>query len=254
MTTSRALFDSRHVYSTAREAAAKRRLDEQIIGGDFSRGGMVDLANEGYLKELVRLASKRTLAVSASAKKLQFFIIKGGGEGFLDTYYTGKDASRVTVGGGVTTSGKPGTVMIFDDNDIIMVFDRSGTLISSALLSRPLSIANPNIWTEKTANKVYDAWDGQSVSIYRNTQFDIKYYGLVVNDRLGLYSSGRVRVDLHKQEATNGCIFIKDDNTPAYADQAKLNAFEPQFILDVQKAIKAKSAWNIGLMRVIEIK
>ena len=27
-------------------------------------------------------------------KGLQFYMIKGGGEGFLDSYYAGKDASR----------------------------------------------------------------------------------------------------------------------------------------------------------------
>jgi hypothetical protein len=41
-------------------------------------------------------------------------------------------------------------------------------------------------------------------------------------------------VDLHKQEATNGCIFIVDPKTPPYDDNAAaiaaLNNFEPQFI------------------------
>ena len=79
--------------------------------------------------------------VSSSAKGLQFFIVKGGAEGFLEAHYAGKDASRVVVGGAVTTDGKPGTTMIFDDNDLIAVFDKKGTLVSSALLRRPARLA-----------------------------------------------------------------------------------------------------------------
>jgi hypothetical protein len=192
--------------------------------------------------------------VSSGARGLQFFIIKGGGEGFLNPFYTGKDASRVPSGGGVTTSGQPGTAMVFDDNDLLAVFDQKGKLISSALLRRPLSITHPNIWTEHTANRVYNAWDGRHVSLYHNKNFDIAYYGLMVDDRLGLYRSGAVRIDMHKEEATNGCIFIKDPMTPPYSDKAKLSAFEPQLIKDVQTAVRAKAKSNIGTMHVIEMK
>ena len=146
--------------------------------------------------------------------------------------------------------------MIFDDNDLIAAFDSKGELISSALLSRPLQIINPNIWTEATANKVYNAWDGQKVSLYHNKNFSVKYYGLQINDSLNYYTSGRVRIDLHKQEATNGCIFIVDSNTPAYSDRSPqvLSAFEPKFIADIQGAIKAKAKSDVGTLRMIDLK
>jgi hypothetical protein len=160
----------------------------------------------------------------------------------------------------MTTDGTPGTMMVFDDNDLIVAFDQTGKLINSALLRRPISIMLPDdplFWTEGTANKVYDAWDGQPVGLYynNNPSFDIWYYGLWINDKLGYYTrkKGWVRIDIHKEEATNGCIFIKDPNTPPLSDPRRLNAFEPQFIKDVQKAVGAKTKWQIGTMHMIKI-
>lgn len=241
------------VYSAAAEAGKKRTIDEKIVKGGSGSPGLAEWNPETYLKELIRIASNGKREVRPTSTGLQFFMIKGGAEGFLPAEYRGKDASRVVIGGGVTTSGAAGTVMTFDNNDLIAVFDKRGQLLSAALLSRPLSITNPNIWTEHTANKIYDAWDGQSVSLYHNRNFDIKYYGLMIWDKLGWYSSGKVRVDLHKEEATNGCVFIKDPDTPDYTDTARLNAFEPQFIRDVQAQVGAKVKSNIGKMYVIKI-
>jgi hypothetical protein len=143
--------------------------------------------------------------------------------------------------------------MIFDNNDLIVAFDKSGRFISSALLERPISITNPNIWTQHAADRVYNAWDGRPVSLYRNERFSIKYYGLWIDDKNGDYASGRIRVDLHKQEATNGCIFIVDDNTPALQDTFNLNAFEPQFIKDIQAIVGKMSAGKIGTMHMIDV-
>ena len=149
--------------------------------------------------------------------------------------------------------------MRFSDTDLLAVFDAHGKLISSALLRRPMWIHNsPVKWSKEAATNVYDSWDGAPVSIYHNTNWDIHYYGLKMNDQRGYYASGRYRVDLHKQEATNGCIFIVDDNTPDYvsgneAAIAALNSFEPQFIKDVQQAIGAKVKKNIGNMHMVEI-
>lgn len=249
----KAAFEMSHVYSAASEAGKKRAIDEKIMGGDYANAGKIDMRDEAYLKSLINLASGGKLTVGA-AKGLQFYMIKGGGEGFLDSSYKGRDASRVIIGGGVTTSGAAGTMMIFDNNDLLAVFDAKGALLGSALLDRPISITNPNIWSEHTANRIYDAWNGQRVSLYHNRNFDIKYYGLMIADKLGWYASGRVRVDLHKQEATNGCIFIKDPATPPLSDTAKLNAFEPKLIKDIQAHIGAKAKSNIGIMHVIEIK
>jgi hypothetical protein len=90
------------------------------------------------------------------------------------------------------------------------VFDEKGKLISSARLQRPFSV--PGQITSATANKVYNAWDNRPVSLYKNRNYvrlgGIKYLGLKIDASLGAHRSGRVRIDIHKQEATNGCIFI----------------------------------------------
>jgi hypothetical protein len=249
-----------HVYSSSPQATAKRRVDLQITGGDVAKEDEIDMKSGEYLKQLIKLSSKGSIEVSDKARTLQFFIIHGGAEGFLDPSYKNHDANNQLEGGGVTTNGAPGTTMRFSDTDLLTVFDAHGKLISSALLRRPMWIHNPRIWSERAATKVYGAWDGAPVSIYHNTNrhWDIHYYGLWMNDKRGYYTSGHYQVDLHKQEATNGCIFIVDDNTPEYvpgnsAAIAALNSFEPQFIKDVQKSISAKVKTNIGIMRMVEI-
>ena len=249
-----------HVYSDSPEASRKRSVDLQITGGDVAQEDKIDMNSEGYLKQLIKLSSKGKIEVSDKARKLQFFIIKGGAEGFLLPWYKNRNAgNRVT--GGSTTSGGSGTSMRFSDTDLLVVFDGQGKLVSSALLRRPIEIKTskePHKWTEGTATKVYDAWDGSPVSIYRNENYDIQYYGLRVDDKKGYYASGQIRVDLHKQEATNGCIFIVDDSTPPYvggnkAAIATLNSFEPQLIKDVQKSIGASVKSNIGIMHMVQI-
>ena len=249
----RLAFDAVHVYSASSEAAVKRALDERIMGGSYTQGSKVNIADGSYLQQLISLASAGKTAVSSKAKGLQFYLVKGGAEGFLDPWYKGRDASRVVSSGRPTTAGKPGTVMVFDNNDLLAVFSAAGTLIASAALERPLSIAHPNIWTEGTANKIYDAWNGRQVSLYRNQNFSIKYYGLKIDDKLGWYAKGRVRVDLHKQEATNGCIFILDPATPSLQEKAKLNAFEPALIRAIQAHIGAKTSSRLGIMHVVTI-
>ena len=162
-------FDASHTYSTATEGAAKRKIDEQIMGGDFSKRALIDMRSEDYLKELINIASAGKSIVSDKAKGMQFFIVKGGAEGFLHPGYAGSDASRVVSGSGATTSGSTGIVMVFDNNDLIAAFGSRGKLVSSALLRRPLSISTPkkpHMWTEGTANKVYKAWNGGAVSLY----------------------------------------------------------------------------------------
>lgn len=251
-----AKFLATHTYSKAPEAFKKQAIDGQILARDFSKAGNINIADEGYLKELIKLASGGTRSVSSGAAGIQFFIVKGGAEGFLDSSYAGTDASRV-IETGPTTSGKPGTTMIFDDNDLLAAFDKAGKFLDAALLRRPISITNPNIWTEHTANLIYDAWDKRPVSLYRNANFDVTYYGLWIDDSRGWYRSGKVRVDLHKQEATNGCVFILDpagspDYDPAHLDP--LNIFEPHFIKKIQSTVGAKTKSNIGTMNIIEIK
>ena len=76
-------------------------------------------------------------------KGLQFYMIKGGGEGFLPRRYRGMDASREVIGDGATTDNSDGVVMVFDNNDLLAVFDGDGKLLGSALLKRPISITDP---------------------------------------------------------------------------------------------------------------
>jgi hypothetical protein len=140
----------------------------------------------------------------------------------------------------------------WDFNDLLAVFDPHGKRIGAALLQRPISI--DGIWTKKTANAIYDAWDKKGVSIYRNTNFDVPYLGLVVDD--GMKKKGWV--DLHKQEATNGCIFIVDPNTPEYGKD-ELKTFEPQLINDILASIgkrpdDVKGTISLGIMHVVDIK
>ena len=247
-----------HIYSSSAEANKKRAVDRQITGGDANKEDQIDMTSEDYLKQLIKLSSKGKIEVSDKASSLQFFIIKGGAEGFLASSYKNTDASN-QVEGGDTTGGGGSTTMRFSDTDLVAVFDKQGKLISSALLRRPMWIHHPNIWSENAANKVYEAWDGAPVSIYRNNNphWDIHYYGLWMNDKNGYYTSGKYQVDLHKEEATNGCIFIVDPKTPPYDNNAAaiaaLNNFEPQFIKDVQKSVGAKTKSNIGVMRMVEI-
>jgi RHS repeat-associated protein len=243
-------FNDTHIYSSAPEAVNKRKIDLEFIGGDFSKGDQVNLKNEDYLKFLIDKSSDGKVTVSKNAKGLQFFIVKGGGEGFLDKSLSGKDASKVSLPN-TTTSGAKGTAIV-DYNDLIIIFDSKGKLVSAANLIRPLSI--PNIWTQKTANLVYNSWDNGKVSLYRNENFEVQYYGLKVDDKLNYYSSGKVRIDMHKQEDTNGCIFICDPATPSKSDLKKINAFEPKLITDIQATLGKKTGTDIGIIRMLEIK
>lgn len=253
------------VYSKSPESSPKRIIDLGIMNNTMANYDLLDFERDDYLKALIEAASKGTIKVSNLTSRIQFFIIKGGAEGFLDKSYDGQDASHLLISGGVTTSGKPGTDMIFDDTCLLAVFDRTGNRINSAMLRRPISITNPNIWTEHTADAVFTAWNKQSVSLYHNANFDVKYFGIQVDDSLGYYSSGRVRIDIHKEEATNGCIFILEAGTPDYPDDtlspaakaaalAKLSQFEPQVIKDVQKAIHGQTKYDFGIMHIIKIK
>jgi hypothetical protein len=254
----KAAFLAAHVYSKAPEAAAKLRIDETLMGGDYAKADKIDMEDADYLKQLIYLTSGGRRIVREGSKGLQFFMIKGGGEGFLDAYYRGRDASREVISDGATTDSKGPVVMIFDNNDMLVVFDHMGTLVGSALLERPISITdpslkNPQMWTEGTANRIYDAWDGGAVTLYHNKNFDIEYFGLKVTDKLGWYASGAVRVDIHKQEATNGCIFIVDEFTPPLSNPALLNRFEPQLIKDIQSEVHARAKSNIGTMNVLSV-
>ena len=247
----KAKFDKDHVYSKAPEAARKRDIDLQIIGDDYSRSNEISVKSESYLKKLIELGSNGGKKVSDKAKKIQFFIIRGGAEGFLSSDMAGVDASNVVLTGS-TTSGKT-TQDTFDNNDLLAVFDPRGKLINAALLQRPTSIPDAP-WTPGTANAIYNAWNDKDVSIYRNTNFDVPYLGLMLDDHM----KKRGWVDMHKQEATNGCIFIVDPSTPDYGSE-ELKTFEPQLIIDVLASIgkkpkDVKRRIYLGVMHLVDIK
>lgn len=248
-------FDREHVYSMAPEAARKRAIDLQIIGGDYSRGKEISINNEDYLKRLIEIGSggKRKVGVDSDGR-LQFFVIRGGGEGFLPDWLSSRDSSNVILPGS-TTSGATGLTFRFDDNDLLIVFSSAGSLISSARLERPLSITG--YWTQKTADKVYDSWENKEVFIRKNTGFEIPYLGLGVND--GFRERG-IAVDMHKQEDTNGCIFIVDPNTPDVNNKAAIAKFEPKLIKDILASVGktrdeiTRKHTFLGIMHVVEVK
>src|SRR5262249_27032388 len=151
-----ALLEATHVYSKSPRASAKRALDDMImgtsgpnaklnvvclpptrarigrdasslalentcqLGGDYSKGARINYNDEAYLKALIKLASSDNVQVSDSTKKLQFFIIQGGGEGFLDPSLKDIDASQQITHWGVESAHpeKLGT-MIFDCTDLL---------------------------------------------------------------------------------------------------------------------------------------
>jgi hypothetical protein len=245
-------FDADHVYSLAPEAARKRDIDLQIIGDDYTRSAEINIGSEHYLKELISLGSRGHQAVSTSARKIQFFIVRGGAEGFLDASLGGANAGDF-VAPGVTTGGKRSPTYRWDLNDLLAVFDPKGTLIRATFLQRPIAIAG--VWKEENSMAVYNAWHEKDVSIYRNQNFSVEYLGLVVSDGM----KHRGWVDMHKQEATNGCIFIVDPDTPDMSEHDKLNAFEPKLIHEVLATIgktadQVKGMIHLGTMRVVDLK
>ena len=254
----KAAFDSAHAYSLAPEARRKRAIDLAIIGGDYTRSGEVRIDNEDYLKKLIEVGSGGKQRVLPKAREMQFFIIRGGGEGFLPDELRNIDA-RNNVTHWQSTDGKPGETD-FDDNDLLAVFDRGGTLIGAARLRRPTYVARRI--RRQTAARVYDAWAGKRVFIYRNaTPGWIPYLGLALDDgfRDGSANKGeRVLIDLHKQEQTNGCIFIVDQATPAVGT-SELRTFEPALIKKIlaakglDEAKLAKGRVNLGTMQVVTI-
>jgi hypothetical protein len=249
-------FDSAHAYSLAPEARRKRAIDLEIIGNDYARSGDVRIDNEDYLKKLIEIGSDRKQKVLSNARDLQFFIVRGGAEGFLPDALRNIDA-RKNVTHWPSTNGKLGETD-FDENDLLAVFDASGALIASARLRRPTYVQGRI--SSSTAARVYDAWAGKKVFIYRNaTPGWIPYLGLAVDDgfRDGSANKGnRVSIDLHKEEQTNGCIFIVD---PASGAAPDVRTFEPALIKKIlaaqglDEAKLAKGRVSLGTMHVVTI-
>jgi hypothetical protein len=254
----KAAFDRAHGYSLAPEARRKRAIDLEIIGGDYTRSGDVRIDNEDYLKKLIEIGSDGKQKVLSKARDMQFFIVRGGGEGFLPDALRKIDA-RNNVTHWQSTEGKLGETD-FDENDLLAVFGTGGTLIGSARLRRPTYVAGSI--SRSTAARVYDAWAGKRVFVRRNATPEwIPSLGLGLDDgfRDGSANKGvKVVIDLHKEEQTNGCIFIVDDTTPALGTP-ELRTFEPALIKKIlaakglDEAKLARGHVHLGTMHVVTI-
>jgi hypothetical protein len=123
---------------------------------------------------------------------------------------------------------------------------------------RPSPSAQP-VSSHQTSQQCQRA---KKVLVYRNaTPGWIPYLGLALDDgfRDGSANKGeKVKIDLHKQEQTNGCIFIVDDKAPAVGTQ-DLRTFEPALITKilaaggVDEAKLEKGRANVGTMHVVTI-
>jgi hypothetical protein len=103
---------------------------------------------------------------------------------------------------------------------------------------------------------------GKKVFVYRNaTSGWIPYLRLALDDgfRDGSANKGeKVKIDLHKQEQTNGCIFIVNDKAPAVGTQdlAHLRAgadHENSRSRGLDEAKLEKGHANVGTMHVVTI-
>jgi hypothetical protein len=153
-------FDRAHGYSLASEARRKRAIDLEIIGGDYSKSRDIRIDNEDYLKKLIEIGSGGKQQVLLKARDMQFFIVRGGGEGFLPDALRKIDANN-NVTHWRSTDGSLGETD-FDENDLLAVFGTGGALIGSARLSRPTYVAGHI--SRSTTARVYDAWQAREFS------------------------------------------------------------------------------------------
>jgi hypothetical protein len=245
-------------YSKSTVALKKKVIDDKIRAG----GNAIDMHDGNYLKELIKQAGGLdVLATINTPELLQFFIVKGGGEGFLPKSYESLDADNIVR----PTKLTDGTIKnaVWDNNDLLIVFDAFGKLVSSAILHRPISI--PTKIRKATTTKVYDSWDLKNVLIYYNNgNFEIPYVGLGVDDGFRDLSSHKVVIDIHKMEQSDGCIFIFDKNHPDPLLQdpnykSIVGSYEPPLIkkvcaeLNIVDMTKIRGEKNIGIMRMISI-
>ena len=248
-------FESEHVYSDAPAAAKKRAIDDAFIGGDLARGALVRLDNPDYLKYLISASSGGKVQVQdhGPTGKLQFFIVRGGAEGFLPAWAKGTNAADYHFDTTDTSGKTSSTRMNYDD--MVAVFDDKGKLVGAARLERPLQI--PGRISQKTADGAYNDWSDKDVFAYRNqTRGWVPYTGIGVRDG---HRGRDVTIDMHKHEATNGCILIDDPDTPAL-DDPQIDTFEPKLIHDVLAAVgrstvsTADGTIELGKMRMTTIK
>ncbi len=199
------LATARLVYSKAKEARWKRRFDEALAASGLQIAPTSGL----YWRSLIGC-----LAASDScppADSLQFFLIRGGYEGFLARSLLHVDANRAS-----WDSRADGTT---DLNDAMVVLDSQGKFLGA------FQLAVPNYYP-RTAQMVARDWNGRSVFSYYNNTFG--YHGLAVLDRgklpaydpkVGKYDYW---IDIHHKGGTLGCIEIARS---ASADASDFDSF-----------------------------
>ena len=178
------------VYSKAKEATWKRSFDEEIAAA----GIQIVPTNGTYWRLLIRCLSEAR--VDCIVEGLQFFVIRGGYEGFLS-----KDL-RLTDANKVHWDGREGTT---DLNDVLVVLDENGNYVGA------YQLAVPNYYP-RTAKMVATDWEGRAVFSYWNDTYS--YRGLAVLDRgklprydpkVGKYAYW---IDIHHKLGTLGCIEV----------------------------------------------
>ncbi len=181
------------VYSKAKEAGWKRRFDEEMAGS----GIQVAQTSGLYWRSLIGcLIGTRTCKESGG---IQFYLIRGGYEGFLTRSLMHVDANQVHWDG-----RKEGTT---DLNDALVILDTNGNCLGA------FQLAVPNYYP-RTARMVAGDWDGRAVFAYYNTNNNWNYYALAVLDRgklpkwdpkVGKYNYW---IDIHHKGGTYGCIEV----------------------------------------------
>jgi hypothetical protein len=136
------------------------------------------------------------------AGELQFFLVRGGYEGFLSQHVKLVDANRVA------WESRSGTT---DINDALVVLDTNGNYVGA------FQFAVPNYYP-RTAQMVASDWNGRAVFSYYNKKYS--YFGLAVLDqgKLPRYDPKikkyRYWIDIHHKFATAGCIEIAGSSSP----------------------------------------
>lgn len=179
------------VYSKAKEAAWKRRFDEKLAG----TGLLIVPSSDAYWQALIGTLTRST-SCDVTVDGLQFFVIRGGFEGFLAPRLQRADANRAN------WDDRDGTT---DLNDVLVILNSTGGLLGA------FQLAVPNYYP-RTATMVADDWNGRAVFSYWNNTFS--YYGLAVLDRGKLpdydpkVKKYKYWIDIHHNAGTLGCIEI----------------------------------------------
>lgn len=177
--------------------------------------------NAAYWKELIKQVSNPKIQVAESTEEYQFYYIRNGMQGLTTpSPFLSKEKIDSSRNQDNLSWDEKGNQLHSDVNDALVVFDKKGNLIEVFRLSVPIiSDVNKRVTVDGKkidANTItgyryvgkaptqyaVNAWDGEKVAIYRNSNFD--YYGLAVQDKYR--TAGRIFVDIHGPGYTYGCI------------------------------------------------